>query len=206
MKQIESAGRDQTIVYLRLLACIIITNSHLRNIYPESISFMSFGGHLGNTLFFFASGWCLTNCTKRNIIDFMKRRFFRLYTPYLILMPFLLFQPVEFYGLKGAEFWKIIFPIYPYHFVVSMLILSLLFYGSSLIKQRFKTFNYLMQSIVVFALLVVYSTIVYDGSYKYNTNFGIPMLCCFYIIMLVGGFAKTSNLKEKSLYNALGGV
>ena len=46
------------ISWLRLLATLLITNSHLGNIWPSSA--LATGGLLGNVIFFAASGFAFT--------------------------------------------------------------------------------------------------------------------------------------------------
>lgn len=43
---------------LKALAAVLITNSHLADVWP--ISAIASGGMLGNVLFFAVSGYCLT--------------------------------------------------------------------------------------------------------------------------------------------------
>lgn len=51
--------RDNRIILLRLLACLLITNSHCGDLYP--ISLLAIGGGQGNVIFFVLSGYCLAN-------------------------------------------------------------------------------------------------------------------------------------------------
>lgn len=52
----------QFVYWLRALAAILITNSHYADIWPASA--MAFGGHYGNCIYFFLSGFCLYNIGK----------------------------------------------------------------------------------------------------------------------------------------------
>lgn len=47
----------QFVYWLRAIAAVMITNSHYADIWP--ISAMAFGGHFGNCIYFFLSGFCL---------------------------------------------------------------------------------------------------------------------------------------------------
>lgn len=49
----------QFVYWLRAIAAVMITNSHYADIWP--ISAMAFGGHFGNCIYFFLSGFCLYN-------------------------------------------------------------------------------------------------------------------------------------------------
>ena len=54
------------VIYLKALATILITNSHFDTIYPISQS--SMGGSIGNSIFFWVSGFCLSNIKSRGSI------------------------------------------------------------------------------------------------------------------------------------------
>ena len=54
------------VIYLKALATILITNSHFDTIYP--ISQLSMGGSIGNSIFFWVSGFCLSNIKSRGSI------------------------------------------------------------------------------------------------------------------------------------------
>lgn len=56
---------------LKFLACLMITNSHCRNIYP--LYFLAIGGGQGNSLFFIVSGFLLANI-HLSFGDWIKKR------------------------------------------------------------------------------------------------------------------------------------
>lgn len=49
----------QFVDWLKVVAAMLITNSHYADIWP--VSAMAMGGHIGNCLYFFLSGFCLYN-------------------------------------------------------------------------------------------------------------------------------------------------
>ncbi len=51
--------KENYITCLKVLACLLITNSHCREIYPYF--FLAIGGSFGNAIFFIVSGFCLSN-------------------------------------------------------------------------------------------------------------------------------------------------
>lgn len=51
--------KENYITCLKVLACLLITNSHCREIYPYF--FLAIGGSFGNAIFFIISGFCLSN-------------------------------------------------------------------------------------------------------------------------------------------------
>ena len=68
---------------LKVVACILITNSHCSELYPMPL--MAFGGSQGNTLFFIVSGFCLGNI-HLELIPWLKRRYARLFLPVVIVI------------------------------------------------------------------------------------------------------------------------
>lgn len=64
------------VVYIKSLACLLITNSHFNRIWP--ISAMATGGAIGNALFFMVAGFCLSR-VDGNFRSWYGKRLFRLY-------------------------------------------------------------------------------------------------------------------------------
>mgnify|MGYP000293741144 CR=1 FL=1 len=73
------------IVFLRCLATCLITNSHFDNIYP--IAELATGGVLGNSIFFFVSGYCLS-VKKQGFIRWILKKSYKLYVPLWIVQVF----------------------------------------------------------------------------------------------------------------------
>lgn len=75
----DNKPRDYSIDILRCIAAILITNSHLGCLYPESLRVMATGGAIGDALFFFCSGYTLFLGKQRSFMNFYKRRVNRIY-------------------------------------------------------------------------------------------------------------------------------
>ena len=71
--------RDIGIDIIKLLAALLITNSHMNNYYPDSISFLGTGGAIGDALFFFCSGFTLFLKPMGRFDNWYKRRISRIY-------------------------------------------------------------------------------------------------------------------------------
>lgn len=112
------------VMYLKALACILITNSHCRNIYP--VYFLALGGGHGNAIFFILSGFCLAAISKP-FGAWMKRRVFRL-IPSLIALIFISiviyshdnYGIVNFITLIINRYWFVfaILLFYPFYYLV----------------------------------------------------------------------------------------
>lgn len=75
-------SRECWIDWLKVMACLLITNSHCKEIYP--ISFLAIGGGYGNAIFFALQGYLLANI-KTNFITWYKNRFARLLPAILVV-------------------------------------------------------------------------------------------------------------------------
>lgn len=71
-------NRDQAVDILKFLAAIFITNSHLGILYGN-YSYLATGGAIGDTLFFFCSGYTLLLGRKGDFFNWYKKRVRRIY-------------------------------------------------------------------------------------------------------------------------------
>lgn len=81
--------------YLRLFACLLITNFHFDLLYPERLRILAFGGDLGNNLFFLISGFCLySSVQQRRFGQWLKIRYCKILPTVLFmeLLSVVLFQ------------------------------------------------------------------------------------------------------------------
>lgn len=112
---------------LRLVAILLIVNAHLGGIYPSKA--MAFGGYLGNSLFYFVSavGLSLSRSTNLSYPIWLKKRFFNLLLPIVIL-----FALTE---LDPAKTWDILYNLLIPHsleqktnFFTNLVVLYLVFW------------------------------------------------------------------------------
>ncbi len=72
-------GRNHAIDLMKCLAAIAITNSHMVNLYPGKYSILAMGGAIGDSLFFFCSGFCLMLGCNLDFFNWYKRRVNRIF-------------------------------------------------------------------------------------------------------------------------------
>lgn len=114
----------QFVFWLKAIAAVFITNAHYADIWP--ISSLAFGGHLGNCIYFFLSGFCLYSI-KDSFPRWFAKRIIRIYPALWIA------ATVDFLvGKNSADSVIALIHcyIYPtwYHFVGSIMLLYIFFY------------------------------------------------------------------------------
>lgn len=67
---------------LKLIAILVILNSHFDSLYPDELKILATGGTWGNTLFFLISGYFTK--IDNDFFPYMKKRIIRLYPPVII--------------------------------------------------------------------------------------------------------------------------
>ncbi len=185
---------------LRILAAILITNSHYESIYPLSV--IANGGLLGDGLFFAISGFCLYP-VKQSFPKWYGRRLKRIYPVVWIITVIYLIL-----GFYQAHSWKsfvklLIYPTY-YHFVASILFLYVLYYLAARFLQArpeafTRRFLTLLAGLAV-AYAAIYST-VYDRSYYHIDTVREPMIAFLYFFaMMIGLWFR--HRKEQYLGSA----
>ena len=76
--------RNPSIDILKFFAALLITNSHMGLLYPESLVKLSTGGAIGDVLFFFCSGFTLFLGRGGDFFNWYKRRINRIYPTVLM--------------------------------------------------------------------------------------------------------------------------
>lgn len=94
------------ITALKFIATILITNSHFGVLYPNQFQVLATGGTIGNSLFFFISGYTLYFSNKESFVKWITKRFLRIYIPVWI------FGLVVSMLLNKWNFQDFIFPNY----------------------------------------------------------------------------------------------
>ncbi len=185
------------IYLLRIIAAILITNSHYEAIYPHSM--IANGGLLGDVIFFAVSGFCLFP-VKQGFPKWYGRRLKRIYPlVWIITLIYLLFG---FYQANSVKtFVKLlVYPTY-YHFVASIILLYIVFYVVARILQSepklFARRFFAIITVLVIAYGVIYGT-VYDRSFYHIDTVREPMIEFLYFLAMMIGLWFRHN-KERYL-------
>lgn len=184
--------------YLKLIATILITNSHFGDIWP--VSAMASGGLLGNIIFFAVSGYLLFNI-KESFPKWFSKRFLRVYP---VMAAFTLFAvAIGLYGLNSLSDAFRLF-IYPtnYVFLVWLVICYVAFYIVAYTdKKKGKIIEISFATVML--IWVVSYVFVYDKTSYSIDNVSEPFILFLYFeSMLLGALFR----KQKDRFGKFSAV
>ena len=168
--------------YIRVIATILITNSHFSNIWP--ISAMAAGGLLGNILFFAVSGFCLY-LIKENFLKWFVKRITRIYPALIIVTLLTVF--LGFYRLGSLNDAVRLF-VYPtnYIFIVWLMVCYIPFYLLAVLDKKYnKTLE--VSFIVVIALWIITYVFFFDKSAYTIDDVEKPFIVFLYFTSMIMG-------------------
>lgn len=187
---------------LRFIAVLAVVNSHLDFLYPQGYQFLATGGAIGNSLFFFSSGFGLWFSIKYlNQSAFMKwfgKRCLRIYPPYLIVLP-LLVCILLYTGdmnlnrvINIGEF--VFFPHQAYWFLQAMILFYILIYIIfSLSEYKEKL---ILNSICIFCVIYFLSYFFLLDLTVFSIE-SLPFKLIFYFMcILIGMYISSKNFEE----------
>lgn len=178
------------VIYLKALATILITNSHFDTIYP--ISQLSMGGSIGTSIFFWVSGFCLSNIKSRGsiVVDggaWYLHRLWRIYLPCVVAVLINTFYRYMIHiatpNLKEI-LGNIVNPTVGFWFVQAILVLYILYYitvrlldnGTLSFKVVFITIGIIYTISYVLCVDKSYVSIERDSLFKWIYYFAVMML------------------------------
>ena len=172
--------------YLKLIATLLITNSHFGDIWP--VSAMASGGLLGNIIFFAVSGYLLFNI-KEKFPKWFGKRFMRVYPAMAVFTLFAV--AIGQYSMNSFEKAFRLF-VYPtnYVFLVWLIVCYCIYYIIMFFeKKNGKTLETVMSALFV-AWLLVYILFCDKSVYRVD-NVSEPFILFLYLeSMLLGSFFR----------------
>lgn len=174
--------------YARLIAILLITNSHFDVVYPWPVSF---GGAPGVALFFMISGFLLTKKPENYepIEHWYGRRLKRMYPSIWIATTLLII--VKYYTVDGLTRFLELF-VYPtgFWFIAAILELYLLFYLVTKAKVSYKT-------VVLFEIALYVLSYIKGYESKFFVEASLRVTAGF-IAMLIGAEWKQRTIRNES--------
>lgn len=193
--------KNSSITLLRVIATILITNSHFDLLYP--VSALAVGGAFGNALFFMCSGYCLTNI-RAPFYKWYKKRVLSIY-PVAILATLIsiVVIPNNHYGTSLLGwFQNLIWPNY-YWFIGAIVTFYIPYYF--LCKNDFfegKKYILLIVAIVV-VYLFLYIGLVDTSVWTIEGQYSFFKWIYYFALMAMGAHFKKSPGKNKGLFYGL---
>lgn len=182
--------KENFIILLKAIACLLITNSHCRGMYP--VPFLAVGGSFGNAIFFLVSGYCLANI-RAGFREWYQRRIRRI-VPSLMLIILM-----DVFFVEGAETIArlslidiCIFYVNQYWFVFAILLWYIIFY---LVYHK-KSILWAKTALVIYIAAYAFIYVFFVDKTRFSVEPGgfAFFKAYFYLgIMLVGGLLKLDN-------------
>ncbi len=148
------------IVFLRLLATCLITNTHYNNVYP--ISSLAVGGLLGDVLFFAISGYCYGKGPREtSFIVWYAKRIVRIYPAMLIMLIVNHFGGLWDYHSVGFFRYFIFPPSFLFYGSIMVIYIPVYFVGK--VKNKHVFLSILIACIFVW--LIVYGFVLDKSSF-----------------------------------------
>lgn len=177
MEKTIAKKRDVAVDFVKVIATLLVMNSHMGICYGN-YSILATGGGIGDTLFFFVSGFTLFMGRKLDFVNWYKRRIGRIYPTILAV------AIVSCFILGNTDSFKEVIIAERYWFLQCILVCYLLLYP--VIKYEWKLTICIPFSILF--MIVIYFT-CYDFGNKlfYGQNSYFRWIL-YFTIMLIGGY------------------
>lgn len=184
--------RLQYIDLLRFFACVLITNSHLKGVYPLDISF---GGCPGNCLFFLISGFLLSGT------DFKGLKFYKWYFPKIIRLYIslwivaLISLPIKYYRIRPSLF---LFPIEQFWFIPTIIILYAVYY---FVMKHFCKYKYLFIGLDILIYIKLYIYVFNTNEFFVERHIVYLILYGFIAMILGSGLRELMQNKSRGVHS-----
>lgn len=190
--QNKDKARYEFINVLKVLAAILITNSHYTNIWPYN--FMAFGGLLGDILYFAISGFCLADI-KESFPRWYLKRILRIYPILWIVNT--IGVSVGYFKITSIKMFIELF-IYPtyFHFIASIMVLYIIFYF--IVKYLLGKIGFKAVMVCLTVFYVAIYLLLYDKSYYHIDVVEEGMVRFLFLAsMLLGVYFRKYSENEK---------
>lgn len=182
--------KDQFITYLKVIAALLIINSHCRNIYP--IYFLAIGGSFGNAIFFCVSGYCLANI-RLPFIQWIKKRIQRIIPAVIGIMLISIISGTvpDYFDNTVGKYCA--FFLNRYWFVFAIIIYYFIFFFVFNVKK-----NYLLRKIFIIYTIIYLAWYIFGidkSTFSVELEGFAPFKVFFYFgIFIAGGWIRVNTL------------
>ncbi|HTA24095.1 MAG TPA: acyltransferase [Terriglobales bacterium] len=193
--------------FLRVVAILLVINSHMDTLYPAKFAVLATGGMMGNALFFMLSGWGLLLSMRekpRSFGEWYGRRITRIYPPVWVTVILLTF-PLGIYGgsitLDNSldEMRKFFYP--PFWFLEALMIYYVLIF---FVIRDFSYKRLVGVSLAVGMVYTLYYAFLLDLT-KFSIE-GTPFRVIFYFLVMLWGLylgAESDKLRFRGTWDVV---
>lgn len=195
----EKKNISYSLSILRVIAMLMIINSHSDVLFPNNLSFLASGGAIGNELFFLISGYLFSS--NGNFIQFCIKRFIRLFIPvYIVTIILFVLNFYSFQHLKSIS-GLIYYFVWPtdFWFVSSCFLFCMFLYfilRSKIWKNKYTFLCFLLFIIIVNIFIYVFfipnKSIWIIEDFRLFGNFPYKSIYSF-IVFLFGYYIKDND-------------
>lgn len=172
----------QFVYWLKAIAAVFITNAHYADIWP--VSAMAMGGHIGNCLYFFLSGFCLYNI-RESFPRWYWKRIIRIYPALWIVNVIDLIVGRTSIGEIMGAVHCFLYPTW-FHFIGSIMLLYILYYIVRTLQKKRNLDIWWMIALVAICYFLVYIILFDKSSYHINDVNEKWVRFMFFASMLLG--------------------
>ena len=176
--------RDIGIDIIKFMAALLITNSHMGALYPNSLSVLATGGAIGDALFFFCSGFTLFLKPMGRFDSWYKKRINRIYPTvfaYAIICAFVfnISNDMRYTIIHGGEWFVSCIMIY---YIIAYTIDKLLS-------------NHLYLAFIIASIITITAYFMWDKPNAYSM-YGYTYLkwIFFFLFMLLGAIVGKKTI------------
>ena len=188
--------------FLRFIAIVLITNSHLDSLYP--IPALGTGGSIGNALFFMLSGYGIFLSEKnqsRPFLSWYKRRIVRIYPSVIMATVLLIIIPLKVWTEWAfMDYIKMLIWPTAYWFISALMVFYVIFF----FILKMKNYKYFLTGIFILIIPYLFFYITMVDLSRYSIEGPSYFKWLFYLqTMFFGGymagrekFVKTNFIKD----------
>ena len=183
--------RVYSIDLLRVIACMLITNSHFDGVYPLNISW---GGCPGNCLFFMISGFLLagTDFKNSNFKEWYWKKIIKIYIPLEIVA--VIGSLIKYYTFRPSLF---IFPVEQFWFIPTIVILYAVYF---FIRKHADHYRFVFICID-FVVYIFFYLCVFNTNVFFVERHIIYLVLYGFVAMMIGShiLERRESYKDKNI-------
>ena len=181
------------VAVFKAIACLLILNSHCRDIYP--IMFLAVGGGYGNALFFALSGFCLVNI-QQSFFQWYWKRIRRILPVSLLVMIVGVIAVNAQQGGVMSAYDVLKYSLNQYWFVWAILLYYIIYYFVFRYKPQKYGMTILMEHFIGYIILYIFTvnrqafSVELEGFSPFKVYFYFGIFVCGGLLRIYSNYIK----------------